>query len=382
MNKVDILYNVLSLLNKSGKNLEFFNLIASKCNFEFVSNFKEGLAACSYRDRRLLILLPDQYFELSNENKAYILAHELIHIIYKHPILYAKKASDMIMQIACDLFINQQLNKLLPPSFIPEQGIQIERFIELGLLSEQDRDKTIEYYYKKLKQQSCTITLDPKGNGSNNWEEFEKLSILDKELLKDLIENTIEAGNIQGSLRDIEITKTQSSINYKRLLDKFITNSIFTKLETSVRKFNKRFPDFPGLYEKELHSLLVTVDTSGSINNTDINEIFNQIDKFVKLGCIVDILESDCGISKEVYRYTNKRPSKMSGGGGTDFNPAIRYFNKNINKYGAMLYLTDGYASTPSIKSKKPMCWILTSNGKSVEQLKNEKFQGFKIKIK
>ena len=64
------------------------------------------------------------------------------------------------------------------------------------------------------------------------------------------------------------------------------------------------------------------------------------------------------------------------------FDPAIEYYNKNNNKYGAMIYLTDGHAYTPSVRPLKELLWILTSTtSKTVEDLKQEKFKGFFLKL-
>ena len=384
MNKyLEVLKVGRELLKSNEK--ELFSLFFSRVDFEF--NEKVPLAGIGYRNNHFTIIFSDLFFKLPEQWKVGVLAHELIHYMYMHPLIYHDRCGDIVLQISMDLFINQIIEKLFPSSLpdgsIPEfgKGIYIDNFIKDKYLKESDRNKDTMYYYNRL--QKYKDKLEDKWNMSHTWEMIGDLSELEKEVQKLRVENIVkQCGNVSELFRDIKVAKKKSKIDYKKIISGFLSNSFLTNQNFSYSYMNKRFPGFPGSYEVEVPSLLFAIDTSGSIGEEDINQVFDQIDTVYKLGCEIDILEVDCSINKEKYKYTGKRPSKMSGGGGTDFEPAIRYYNENCNKYGAMIYLTDGYANVPSIKPIRELLWILISNTlKTPESMKQEGFKGLFLKL-
>lgn len=360
--------------------LEVFNRFFARCDI-LCTDDDDIFAGITYINKQFCIIFGKKFFEIPLKNQAYVLAHELTHMMYKHPLVFADKCSDMLLQVSADLFINQMLNRILPKSCILDDSIQIEDFIAQGILKESDRDKDTLYYYNKLKIFQKNIKSDPRFN-HESWKSFESLNELDKIAADSSIDKSLKAGNLPRVFRDVPITNFKSNINWKSILSRFLSNSFFTEEDRDFFHVNKRYPGFPGKYEKEIPHLLFAIDTSGSINNNDISEMFAQIDKVLKNGCKIDILEVDMVITKLPYLYNGNRPTKLSGGGGTDFEPALKHFNQNHKKYGAMVYLTDGYASVPSTKLLKPLLWVLTSStGNTPETLKNQGFKGLTLKI-
>lgn len=357
------------------RDCEVFSLFFSRVNFQFTEDVP--IAGIQYRDKTFCISFSDNYFKFNDEAKMAILGHELIHYMYKHPLVYADRLGDDLLQICMDMFINQILEIILPGA-LPKGSVDINDFIEAKLLTESDRNKDVMHYYRRLKREEDKINQKVK----HYWESFKDMPITEKEI-HDLRVDTIREGigNESGTFRDLKVNKRKVPIDYKKIISRFLNNCFFTEQDYSHSFLNKRYKDFPGSYEKDIPSLLMAVDTSGSMNDRDVNEIFDQIDKVYQLGCKIDIIEADASVGN-TYEYKGKRPSKLSGGGGTIFDPAIEYYNKNNNKYGAMIYLTDGHAYTPSVRPLKELLWILTSTtSKTVEDLKQEKFKGLFLKL-
>lgn len=374
------------LTNKEEK--ELFSLFFNRVNFEFIDK-ENFLAGIRYRDRCFTIAFSEEYFKLKEEWKVGILAHELLHLIYKHPLVLKDKIKDVLWQISTDLFINQIVLKIFPNS-IPDKdprGVFIEDFIKEGILSESDRNKDSHYYHNKLKNlndnkknklQSILDNIDC----NHDWSFIEDMDDLEIQAQLENIDNQLKKiGNVSGLFKDYNPIKKRSKIDYKTIIQQFLNNSFKTIQNYSYGYKNKRYNDFPGSFEEEFPCLLFTIDTSGSMSDKDIDEVFDQIDKVYEIGCDVDIIEADTTI-KKFYNYKGVRPTVINGRGGTDFNDAIRYYNKHHNKYGAMIYLSDGEGSTPKVRSINNLLWILTSTTSCTpESLKQNNFQGKVIKI-
>ena len=105
-----------------------------------------------------------------------------------------------------------------------------------------------------------------------------------------------------------------------------------------------------------------------------------------KTGVSVTVCECDAYVDKEKGVYEFKGLSSITdrvvtGGGGTSFDPPIEYLNNRANDFCALIYLTDGYAPTPTVKPSKHTMWVLSADGKTVDQCKKEGFPGYIIKV-
>ena len=376
MNKYKELGLILNDISKDKR--EVFSAFFNRCDFEFKG---DGFAYIRLTNNNVFTIgLSDKYFKLKHEHRIGVLAHELIHMMYKHPLTYAGRHTDEILQISMDLFINQIVHTIFGSDYLPPEGVHIQDFIEIGVLTDGDRNKDTEYYYKKLIN---SPKIKKKYILNHDWGCFKNISDIENKVLNVSIDSTLKkVGNIPGSLRGLKPESNFSPINYKRIIDTFLMNSFLTEQAYSYSHLNKRFADAPGSFEIDIPHLLLILDTSGSIIVQDLNQMFDQVDKIFKIGCLVDILEIDCKIGKKVYKYDGKRPEELSGGGGTDFDPGLDYVNKFGQKYGAVLYLTDGIASTPRVRISKPLLWVLISSTKrEPSDLKSSGFSGSIIKI-
>ena len=105
----------------------------------------------------------------------------------------------------------------------------------------------------------------------------------------------------------------------------------------------------------------MAVDTSGSVNDDELRDFFSEITYIYKTGARITILECDARISAN-YEYTGKWAGKVHGRGGTDFQPVIDYYRKNIRDYAALVYFTDGECSIPDNVPRNTI-WVITSGG-------------------
>lgn len=137
----------------------------------------------------------------------------------------------------------------------------------------------------------------------------------------------------------------------------------------------------PGSKKKKLHpKILIMVDTSASVSDYEIELLFAEIDKLYQLKVEVHILQVDTKVQL-YYPYSGTKP--IAGRGGTEFDPSIKWLNqarfgvdtpildsngKRVNqkvtlKVDGAIYLTDGYASTPTIAPYCRLMFVLTPDG-------------------
>jgi predicted metal-dependent peptidase len=227
-----------------------------------------------------------------------------------------------------------------------------------------------------------------KGNAKHTtWENFgEGLSEAERKLIqkqidyqiKDIVDNQIkDRGHIPAELKSYVDTLYKSReqvIDWKSYFRRFVGNSdkIYTK--KTRKKLNKRFEGNPALKIKTKKHILVAIDTSGSVSDSEITDFFAEIRHMHKSGVKLSIVECDADIHK-IYEYKGKNPEFVHGRGGTSFQPVIDYLQHNNKKYTSLVYLTDGECSAPT-KPCKPTLWVLSSKSKM-----NDELPGLKVKM-
>ena len=218
--------------------------------------------------------------------------------------------------------------------------------------------------------------------------EFDSLSEAEKKLAKAQIEHQIrdivnsqkDRGFIPSELKDYIdslFEKTPPSYDWKAYFRRFFSSSPKVYTKKTRRKLNKRFTPNPALKIKPKKHVLVGVDTSGSVSQSELIEFFNEIYHMWKTGVSITVAEGDAAIHN-VYPYEGKTPEYISGRGGTDMNPFIKYFNEHKN-YNSLIILTDGEIGERTENSFKPVLTVLCSKG-NVDDVK-ENGWGNVIKI-
>lgn len=171
------------------------------------------------------------------------------------------------------------------------------------------------------------------------------------------------------------LTFKKPIFNWKKFFRNFMANAFDSLPKSTRRKESVRFAGALGHKLAKKHTILVGVDTSGSIGQKELDEFFSEIYHVWKAGANVDIVEFDTRIQNQ-YHYKGKTPGAVSGRGGTDFHPFVEYFNSNRGKYSLGICFTDGYASLDNLNPHGKFCWVITSDG-----AQNAEYPGYKICI-
>lgn len=109
--------------------------------------------------------------------------------------------------------------------------------------------------------------------------------------------------------------------------------------------------------------IVVCVDISGSISQTQFNQFMRQIDAIRGLSMVKVIETDDKVVAMYDYFKENKnRVVRLGGGGGTAFGEAFRWCKKL--KPDAILFMTDGEVFDSVSDPGIPTGWVLTSDGR------------------
>jgi predicted metal-dependent peptidase len=383
-------------ISKIGKQLmlsePFYGIFLSTLN-KVIRNDIPTAGVCKHGINYQLGVNKEFWDSLNNDKKKIgLLKHELLHICFHHLAEADDYPDHELHNIAADIEINQYLT----PDYYPSPDILlISTFPELNLPLKAGTKK----YYELLQQAkkngtspSLNALLDgnPSSGGKHGsiagdlhptWKEFDELSEADKKLVKAQIDHQIKSivdsqsnrgrGFIPSELQDYIDSLYEEkppSYDWKAYFRRFFGSSSKIYTKKTRRKLNKRFQENPALKIKPKKNVLVGIDTSGSVNNKDLIEFFNEINHMYKTGTSITIAEGDAGIHK-VYEYDGKIPESVTGRGGTDMNPFITYFNEH-RQYNSLIILTDGYIGDRTVNTFKPMLTVICSNGEKIEVLK------------
>jgi predicted metal-dependent peptidase len=324
---------------------------------------------------------------LSDMHKMGLLKHELLHIAFGHLTSFSSFSNKKLANVAMDMEINQYIED----SWLPEGGIRIEDYEDLKL----DKRAGCRYYYDQLlrlqdeKDKNGTTgndamdkLLDNVASGDipdhSTWEEFDDMTDAEKKLiekqvqkiLQDAKEQTVKKrGNVPGEIEGLIVVEefTAPKFDWKGYLRRFtgVSTKVFTK--KIRRKENRRYEDNPGLKIKMRQHMLLAIDTSGSVSDTELAEFMNEIHHIYKVGVDITVVQCDTSI-KSIEPYRGKNEISVLGRGGTEFDPVLDYYNANLKKYTSLVYFTDGECYT-SVRPRGKVLWVLSERSGMNEDL-------------
>ena len=350
------------------------------------------------------------------ENRVAVLKHEVLHIVFKHVFRNKNLSHDpLLWNLATDLVVNQYA----APYHLPEGAILLTTFPDLGLTPEDTADN---YYaaLKKLHDESnkSKKKSQEKGGASGSDSSGKSKSPLSQKALEDImgghspsdhtfwadsdspdVDGEKTGSKISSAIRDaIEqvsedqviksyersqysksagktpswleryinelIEARKPKLNWRNTIRMFAASSRRSQMVVTSQRESKRFealdgmPPNPGLKLKRFQNMAVAIDTSGSIDQDAIASFFAEIHGMYKQGANITIVECDADI-KRSYPYIGKIPSFVKGGGGTSFEPVMKWLKTKGQRFDGCVYLTDGVAAAPETRPPCRLLWVV-----------------------
>lgn len=327
-----------------------------------------------------LVINPDYWETQDDTQQLNLLCHEVYHIVFQHMFLWDSFPNKDILGLATDCEVNSYLSNLDNSWVVPS----------IWNLPEKQGTK---FYYEEILKQDPPQQQQQHSNGGGSgdsqdnkdgmpqtkddhtqWgKDFQECSDAEKQLIQNQINQQIKTaaeqtikmrGTIPSEMQEIvdELFKPKPRIfDWKSYFRRMLGSIYDINIKKTRRKESIRFPDSAGIKHKKKVSILVAVDTSGSVNDDELRDFFSEITYIYKTGARITILECDAKITAN-YEYTGKWTGKIHGRGGTDFQPVIDYYRKNMKDYAALVYFTDGECSI-SDNVPRDTIWVITSEG-------------------
>jgi len=197
------------------------------------------------------------------------------------------------------------------------------------------------------------------------WEEDDERSDKINDLIGQL-DSSDSWGSIPGELTEKIIASSKAKIDYRKTLSGFRASILSSKRHLTRMRPNRRF-DFEQMgskYDLETR-LLIAVDTSASISNSDLENFYGVMQRMFRYGVSqIDVIQFDCELqTPQPITLKDAKQLKINsvkGRGGTDFHVVFDYL-RDHNFYDGMIIFTDGYASQPQIDffTRAKFAWVL-----------------------
>lgn len=223
-----------------------------------------------------------------------------------------------------------------------------------------------EYYARRIQQLLPQSQWGQDGEPDENsdiaanWQQDELMAAQ----VNEVIRNVKAWGSMPGGLVEQIIASTKARVDYRKILAGFRASILSEKRKLTRMRPNRRFGfDAMGSRYDFTTRMIIGVDCSGSISSKDLKNFYSTINRFFKYGIKqIDVVQFDTQLGEVQTLLKASTNIKVTGRGGTCFQPFIDFVAKHPEYDGALIY-TDGYAPQPKIPATMhtPLCWVLRS---------------------
>jgi predicted metal-dependent peptidase len=306
---------------------------------------------------------PQFITQLSTTQFAGLIAHECWHVAFQHIARRGSK-DHIIWNCAGDYVINYMLSKA---GFeIPTGGLLDKKYNE-----EWSTDQVYEDLIKENKDfDTGKLMLDLREEENQSKEETLSrdsavTSIIVRARTQAIIAGDKSRAEIPDEISRIIEKLLNPKLPWPVILNKFLDQRV--RDEYSWARKNRRYSQstyLPSLHSYGLSHLTFAIDTSGSIDDTQLQEMLSEIKGIQQIfnPTQMTIIDCDSEIHKvhHIDQTTDILSLKFSGGGGTSFQPVLDYVTEYPTQ--ALIYFTDLYGEDDLDPVDYPILWICNSD--------------------
>lgn len=366
------------------------------CMFAGVLSVGDVLVADTHRgnpvktactDGRDVTYNPEFVDSLSHKQLVFVVLHETIHKVYQHMKLWRNlfKENPQLANQAADYIVNDAIVIADPNHNVASFPTSVPPLWDVKY-----RGMSTKQVFDKLKQSN------PQGNtlDDHDWEGAEEMSKEVADATEKAIDQAIRQGEMirsknNGNKSDLATEFTKPKVNWREQLREFVKSVCATKDLTSWRKPSRRFLSqdiyMPSMIGESINSLVVAVDTSGSIGSKELKAFLSEV-----MGVCNEVNPSTLELlywGSEVVRHetytigqydTLTQTTKPASGGGTTVGCVREYIQDKKIIPEAIIILTDGFVESDWGGTwSHPTLWAITSDevsphGKSIHIKENE----------
>ena len=333
---------------------------------------------------------PTFFAGLTDAERRDVLKHEFYHVLFLHVTDRLPEGVKMkLWNIATDLAINSHLHNLPKGGLIPgETGTPFEHL---------PRGESAEWYLANMpnfgndegkqsgegsgsQDSGDNEGEDGQGSGSGEMPESlddhsgwgscsQEVKEVANQRLKEIVRKAGEDcarsnswGTVSASARQKIMKILESKVDWKKVLRYFVKASQKANRSSSIKRINRRYAYIhPGKKSNRVAKIAVSIDQSGSVDNTMLAKFFAELNKLAEIAEFV-VIPFDTRVAESLI-WTWKKNQKVEQErvmhGGTCFNAPTEYVN-NHGGFDGHIILTDMCAPKPK-SSKCQRMWMTTA---------------------
>lgn len=335
---------------------------------------------------------------LTEEEVIGVIAHEVMHCILGHIDRRGNRRHDL-WNIAIDYATNLMLTNAgvtLPKTGLLDQSLR-------GMTAEDIYSRLIKfpqtYLDKLLSEIGFPVEADPDSAASSGsggiifrdvhldvgdlhgqWARIDDFPTeVERQRLRHSWQSELKSkipGTASGSFAS-EIEKAgRQEVNWRDFFSKFITGLRRDdyRLFPANKKHIWRQVYLPSFGSPGPDHIVITVDTSGSMDASILGKIITEIDAARQMcECRLTILQCDIDIKHietfEPWDLLNQefQTMRFRGRGGTSFDAPFNWIEQYVGAGhplpDAMIYMTDGFGRFPQTPPLYPCLWIVPEDG-------------------
>lgn len=330
--------------------------------------------------RPVLLINPQQLNETvhSDDDLLGLVQHVMGHLAWQHPARYLGEGTDPLVQMATDIAVNDSLKSLYPGA-ITRQHVNFKLGLHLtaGLgsaeyLSQLKRALRQDKTGSKGKQVKQMIGQSPETH--IGWQQLDQEATMQ---LDQLVADSWHQTPVKQ--RGLLPSRLQHQLNRrpaKLMLDWHQLIMLGLKgpqkrQEPAYNRFNRRQPyrlELPGISRAATRQLYLFVDQSGSMTDTEVQNILAQIVQLLKrYRDKITVIPFDAVVHDhhlQTISHSHQVTFKRVAGGGTAYQPIFDWLVKRgVNDANALvLILTDGHGEDKVIThGLTHLIWGLTT---------------------
>ena len=317
----------------------------------------ESLPSAAATDGLRIYVNPKLFLKFSDTVKLAILAHELMHIILKHNSrAKAVMSRHSLSQLEANFVADAKANQYLIEYFDVYQFVRPDDLAKvLGMSVSDVKTMSFEELCWELAKRKSELRQYQRGYagrpGSNdiqqpiaggevlNEGDKEDVGVGDEEAVSErVVKKYSEAlvtakaiGRLPGWAERVFSEIVKPKINWKVMLKEMLTKGLGKKVKRTWARPSRKHPLYPGKeFLKHMNKVVVLMDTSGSIDEKELQQFASEVYYMVKNVAEVILIPWDADVHGEfaVRRPSDVRKLKVRGGGGTVIRPALELVNR------------------------------------------------------
>ncbi|MEW8034663.1 MAG: VWA-like domain-containing protein [Candidatus Thiodiazotropha sp.] len=349
-------------------------------------------------DARKFYYNPDYIDQLNLDETQFMLAHEALHCALSH---FARRQhrNKLHWDMACDYAINPLLieDGLKPPPgslFLPQfEGMTAEEIYPC--LDENNDDEPLDNHLydqentkgsgsgkseKEISNKDDQTETENEGDETGNRQsgsgsvseqpppltpdEAETLNIQWQQRLAGAAQQAMQVGKLDGAMARMVDHLLQPQLPWRLLLARYMT--AIARDDFSYMRPSRREGEhiLPSLRTSQVE-LVVALDSSGSIQDHEMGEFLSEINALKgQMRARITLLACDSAIAEDapwIYEAWEdfRLPEKITGGGGTSFEPVFEWISAQGMRPDLLVYFTDAEGAFPDHAPHYPVIWLV-----------------------